>query len=166
MAASRIDLPRLDAIVIGSGPNGLAAAIVLDRDGLAVGVLEANEQIGGGARSAELTLPGFVHDLCSAVHPLAVGSPFFRTLPLHEHGLEWIHPPVPLAHPFDDGTCALLRRSLDDTAQALGPDATAYRNLFAPLLANQDALLHDVLGPLRWPRNPFALARFGIQALR
>ncbi len=152
--------------MIGSGPNGLAAAIVLAREGLAVGVLEANEQIGGGARSAELTLPGFVHDMCSAVHPLALGSPFFRTLPLHEHGLEWVYPPVPLAHPFDDGTCILLLPSLDDTAQALGPDATAYRNLFGPLLVHHDALLHDILGPLRWPHNPFALARFGMRALR
>src|SRR6184192_1777897 len=109
-----------DAAIVGSGPNGLASAITLARAGLKVLVLEANSTVGGGARSAELTLPGFVHDVCSAVHPLAAGSPFFRSLPLAEHGLEWIHPPAPLAHPFDDGTAVLLERSVATTGETLG----------------------------------------------
>src|SRR5215831_6650407 len=125
-----------DAIVIGSGPNGLAAAIVLARAGHSVLVCEAEETIGGGARSAELTEPGFVHDLCSAVHPLAVASPFFRTLPLAEHGLDWVYPPIALAHPFDDGTAALLERSVEATAQGLGRDAAAYRELMQALVTD------------------------------
>src|SRR5918998_590362 len=116
-----------DAVVVGAGPNGLAAAITLARAGRSVVVREANETVGGGARSAELPLPGFIHDVCSAVHPLAAGSPFFRTLPLAEHGLEWIFPPAPLAHPFDDGTAAVLERSVEATAATLGADAGAYR---------------------------------------
>src|SRR5437667_7651926 len=118
-----------DAIVVGSGPNGLAAAITLARAGRSVLVLEANSTIGGGARSAELTLPGFVHDVCSAVHPLAAGSPFFKTLPLERFGLEWIHPDIPLAHPLDDGTAACLYRDVDLTADSLGGDSRAYRRL-------------------------------------
>src|SRR5436190_1009104 len=123
-----------DAIVVGAGPNGLAAGIELARAGYSVCVLEANEVIGGGARSAELTLPGFVHDICSAVHPLAVGSPFFSKLPLTQYGLEFINPPVPLAHPFDDGTAVLLHRSVDMTAEGFGADAEAYKNLMNPLV--------------------------------
>ena len=111
---------RYDAVVVGSGPNGLAAAITLARSGCSVLVLEANSTIGGGARSAELTLPGFVHDICSAVHPLAAGSPFFKTLPLERFGLSWIQPEIPLAHPLDDGTAACLHRDLDLTADSLG----------------------------------------------
>ena len=140
-----------DAIVVGSGPNGLAAAITLAREGCSVLVLEAKDTIGGGARSTELTLPGFVHDVCSAIHPLGFSSPFFRTLPLDNHGLEWIHPPAPLAHPLDDGTAVVLERSVEATGQTLGPDASAYRKLMAPLVADWDKLAEDVLGPLPIP---------------
>jgi phytoene dehydrogenase-like protein len=155
-----------DAIVIGSGPNGLAAAITLARAGRSVCVYEARDTVGGGARSAELTLPGFVHDVCSAIHPLGAASPFFRTVPLAEHGLEWIHPPAALAHPFDDGTAAVLERSVDLTGQTLGRDATAYRQLMDPLVANWGKVEGFVLGPLQPPRHPLALLRFGLCAMR
>jgi phytoene dehydrogenase-like protein len=156
-----------DAIVIGAGPNGLAAAISLAREGLSVLVVEARDTIGGGTRTAELTLPGFAHDVCSAVHPLGAASPFFRTLPLEEHGLEWIHPAIPLAHPLDDGTAAVLERSVETTGQKLGPDAAAYQKLMAPLVAGWDRLAEDMLGPLSIPpRHPFILARFGLRAIR
>ncbi len=154
------------AIVVGSGPNGLAAAVTLAAAGLSVTVLEAEPTIGGGTRSAPLTLPGFIHDVCSAIHPLGVASPFFRSAGLEAHGLEWIHPPAPLAHPFDDGTALLLQRSIDETAAQLGPDAEAYRRLFAPLVARSDALLDTLLAPLFPPRHPFAIARFGLDAIR
>src|SRR5438874_9889832 len=124
---------KYDAVVVGSGPNGLAAAITLARAGFSVLVCEANTTIGGGARSAALTLPGFVHDVCSAVHPLAAGSPFFRTLPLERFGLGWIQPEIPLAHPFDDGSAACLYRDVDFTAEQLGGDSRAYRRLMKPL---------------------------------
>src|SRR5690348_11969365 len=126
-----------DAIVVGSGPNGLAAAITLAREGLATLVIEAAPTIGGGTRTAELTLPGFLHDVCSAVHPFAVASPFLKSLPLAEHGLELIQPPAPLAHPLDDGTAAILERSIDETGQNLGPDGPAYRRLMGPLVADE-----------------------------
>src|ERR1700756_3513630 len=118
-----------DAAIVGSGPNGLAAAIALAQRGLSIIVFEAEATVGGGARSAELTLPGFVHDVCSAVHPMAAGSPFFKTLPLERLGLEWIQPEIPLAHPLDDGTAACLYRDVDLTADSLGRDATVYRRL-------------------------------------
>src|SRR3989440_11499563 len=118
-----------DAAVIGSGPNGLAAAITVARAGRSVVVYEARDTIGGGSRSTELTLPGFVHDVCSAIHPLGLGSPFFRTLPLEQYGLEWIQPPVQLAHPLDDGSAMLLERSVAATGATLGPDADRYRKL-------------------------------------
>src|SRR4051812_23917037 len=137
-----------DAVVIGSGPNGLAAAITLARAGCSVLVPEANPTIGGGTRSAELTLPGFIHDVCSAVHPLAAGSPFFRSLPLDRFGLEWIQPEIPLAHPFDDGTAACLHRDVDLTAGDLGRDATGYRFLFASASRNWNALAEEFLQPM------------------
>src|SRR5581483_5947319 len=144
---------RYDAVVVGAGPNGLAAAITLARAGRAVLVLEAEPTIGGGTRSEALTLPGFVHDICSAVHPLGVGSAFFRALPLHEHGLHWIYSPAPLAHPFDDGTAATLERSVGATGAALSEDAAAYWGLIAPLARHWDRIAPGILGPLRLPRH-------------
>jgi phytoene dehydrogenase-like protein len=158
-----------DAVVVGSGPNGLAAAIALARAGRSVCVFEVAGTVGGGMRSQALTLPGFVHDVCSAVHPLGVGSPFFRSLPLADYGLEWIQPSAPLAHPLDDGTAVMLERSVAETAGGLGPDAAAYRRLIEPLVRDWDRIAHDVLGPLgplRPPRHPAALARFGLSAIR
>jgi phytoene dehydrogenase-like protein len=155
-----------DAVVVGSGPNGLAAAITVARAGCSVLVCEANATIGGGARSAELTLSGFVHDVCSAVHPLAAGSPFFKTLPLERFGLEWIQPDIPLAHPLDDGTAACLYRDVDFTAEQLPGDSRAYRRLMKPLACNWEKLADEFLQPmLHLPRHPMALAQFGIPAL-
>ncbi len=157
---------KTGAVVIGSGPNGLAAAIVLARAGVRVTVHEAEETIGGGARSAELTLPGFIHDVCSAVHPMALGAPCFEQFPLAAHGLEWIQPEAPLAHPLDDGTAVLLERSIDATARGLGADGEAWRRLMEPLVEGWGQLRHDILGPLRVPRHPLLMARFGMNALR
>ncbi len=156
---------QYDAIVIGAGPNGLAAAITLARAGRSVLVVEANETVGGGARSAQLTLPNFVHDICSAVHPLGVGSPFFRGLPLHQHGLQWIHPPAPLTHPFDDGTAATLERSVRATGATLGHDAEAYWRLMAPIARNWEKIAATTHAPLRLPRHLLALTRFGLRAI-
>jgi phytoene dehydrogenase-like protein len=155
-----------DAIVVGSGPNGLAAAIALAHAGLSVLVLEGAETIGGGTRSAELTLPGFVHDVCSAVHPMAVASPFFRTLPLAEHGLEWIEPPASLAHPFDDGTAATLERSIEITAANFGANAGDYVKFMRPLVDDWPKVEKTLLGPLRLPEHPAAAAKFGLLAMR
>jgi phytoene dehydrogenase-like protein len=155
-----------DAVIVGSGPNGLAAAITLASEGLKVVVLEAAGQTGGGVRSAEVTLPGFVHDLCSAVYPMAVGSPFLRRLPLADYGLEWIDSPAPLAHPLDDGSAVLLERSVESTASGLEEDAEAYRSLFAPLVANWDALAREILAPIHFPQRPLLLARFGLSGLQ
>jgi phytoene dehydrogenase-like protein len=154
-----------DAVVVGSGPNGLAAAVVLARTGASVRVLEARDQIGGGTGTAALTLPGFAHDVCSGCHPLGVLSPWFRSLPLDKHGLRWIHPPASVAHPLDGEPAVLLRRSLAESASGLGEDGRAYERLFAPLLRDPHALLADLLGPLRVPRHPLRLARFGLPGL-
>jgi len=158
-----------DAVVIGSGPNGLAAAIVLAQANRSVVVFEGAETVGGGTRSAALTLPGFIHDICSAVHPLAVASPFLSTLPLAEHGLNWIEPPAALAHPLDDGRAVIVERSIEGTAERLGDDADAYRRLMNPLVADWDELRTALLGPLSLPKHPFQLiklARFGLLAFR
>ena len=155
-----------DAVVVGSGPNGLAAAITMQRAGLSVLLLEAKNTIGGGMRSAELTLPGYVHDICSAIHPMAVASPFFKTLPLHEHGLEFAYPTLPAAHPFDGGTAAALTPSLEETARLLGTDEQTYLKLVAPLVKDWDALAPALLGPLRIPDHPFLMARFGLKAIQ
>ena len=155
-----------DAVVIGSGPNGLAAAIVLAQAGKSVTVFEAEPTPGGGVRSAELTLPGFVHDICSAVHPFVRASPFFKQLPLDRYGLEWIEPPVMIGHPFDDGSCAVVRRSLDRTAEGLGADGAAYRDLIGSVVGSWSDLEDVILGPLHMPRHPFAAARFGLRAMR
>ncbi len=165
-ADNRPSRSSYDAVVVGSGPNGLAAAITIARQQRSVLVVEAEATLGGGARSAALTLPGFVHDVCSAIHPLGVGSPFFQSVELAEHGLEWVHPPAPLAHPLDDGTAAVLERSVQETGRTLGPDADAYQRLMAPLVANAAALFADTLGPLRPPRHPLVMARFGLRAVR
>jgi phytoene dehydrogenase-like protein len=158
-------MKRYDAVVVGAGPNGLAAAIVLARTGLQVLVREAAETPGGGARTEALTLPGFAHDVCSAVHPLGIGSPFLRRLPLAAHGLEWIQPPVAVAHPFDDGTAVLLQRSTAAMECEIGPDARAWRRLMDPFVARWEQVFADTLGPLKAPRHPFLLARFGLPAL-
>jgi len=156
-----------DAVIVGSGPNGLAAAITLARAGRSVLVREEAETVGGGTRSAELTLPGFVHDVCSAVHPLALGSPFFRSLPLAEHGLQFVHPEAPLAHPLDGGRAVVVERSLEQTAAGLGPDGRAYARLLGPVVSAWEQLGEAILGPLlAVPRHPLVLARFGLVALR
>jgi phytoene dehydrogenase-like protein len=156
-----------DAVVVGAGPNGLAAAIRLAQEGLSILVLEANKTVGGGTRSAELTLPGFVHDVCSAIHPLALGSPFFRKLPLQKYGLNWVQPGVPLAHPLDQGEVTVLHQSVAATASALGNDQRAYVDLMNPLVANWELLADEFLQPmLHVPRHPLLLARFGLPALR
>jgi phytoene dehydrogenase-like protein len=160
-------MPTYDAIIVGSGPNGLAAAITLAESGQKVLVLEAKDTIGGGTRTAEITLPGFHHDICSAIHPLGVASPFFRNLPLTDYGLEWIYPPAALAHPLDDGRAAILTRSLEESSDSMGLDGRAYQRLMAPLVDSWQEILGDILGPLPLPpRHPFSLTRFGLQAIR
>jgi len=157
---------KYDAVVVGSGPNGLAAAITIVQAGRSVLLLEAKDTVGGGTRTEELTLPGFRHDVCSAIHPLALASPFFRSLDLGAHGLEWIHPPAPLAHPLDDGSAVLLERSLEATAKGLGQDADGYHRLIGPGVQDWDQIVQELLKPLGIPRNPVALLRFGPRAMR
>lgn len=156
------------AVVVGSGPNGLAAAVALARAGLRTTVFEAMDEVGGGTRTASVTRPGFLHDLCSAVHPMGASSPFFRELPLEEHGLEWIQPPAPLAHPMDDGSAIVLERSTAGTASGLDPgDGEAYRKLMDPLVPRWEALAGEVLAPLlRVPDHPLLMGRFALSGLR
>ncbi len=155
-----------DAIVVGSGPNGLAAAILLQQNGLSVLLIEGKDTIGGGMRSAELTLPGYLHDICSAIHPLAVASPFFETLPLAAHGLEYIYPGIAAAHPFDTGSAAVLKNTVNETAALLGNDQRAYKNLMQPVVDSWPSIASDVLGPLHFPKHPWAMIKFGLTALR
>src|SRR5688572_9793468 len=155
-----------DVIVVGSGPNGLAAAVAVQQEGLSVLLLEGNTKIGGGLRSEELTLPGFTHDVCSAIHPLAVASPFFNSLPLAEQGLEYIYPRLSAAHPFDDGTAAVLTKSITETAESLGKGGSKYLSLIIPLLEDWPKIARDVLGPFGFPSHLFPFTRFGLKAIQ
>lgn len=156
-----------DAVVVGSGPNGLAAAITMLKAGKRVLIVEAGSTTGGGMRTSEdLTLPGFKHDICSAIHPLGVGSPFFRSLPLKEFGLEWVFAPVSLAHPLDNGQTALLQNSVEETARTLAEDSENYRRIIQPLISRWDLILPEILAPFHFPRHPLALLRFGLSAIR
>ncbi|WP_432056313.1 phytoene desaturase family protein [Streptomyces sp. bgisy022] len=158
----------LDAVVVGAGPNGLTAAVELARRGFSVALFEARETVGGGARTEELTLPGFRHDPCSAAHPLGINSPAFRDLPLERYGLRWLHADLPMAHPFPDGTAAVLSRSVAETAASFGPrDAGTYRRLVSPFLPRWDTLVRDFMSlpATALPRDPVTLARFGLAGL-
>lgn len=159
--------PQFDAAIVGAGPNGLCAAITLARAGCSVLLMEAKETVGGGCRSAELTLAGFIHDPCATIHPLGVASPFFQSLPLSEFGLEWIYPPASLVHPLDDGSTIILERSIEKTSNNLGLDGAAYKRLIGPFVANWKELVFEILGPLHFPpRYPLIIARFGFYAIR
>jgi phytoene dehydrogenase-like protein len=155
-----------DAVVVGAGPNGLAAAVALAQAGKSVLVLEAGDEVGGGARTKELTLPGYLHDVCSAIHPLTLASPFLRSLPLFEHGLELLQPEAPYAHPLDDGSAAVAHRSIDATADTLAPDGRSYAKLMRPLVEAGTDLTDALLAPPHVPRHPVALARFGRSGIR
>lgn len=157
---------QYEAVVVGAGPNGLSAAIRLRQAGLSVLLVEGNDTIGGGVRSEELMIPGVVHDICSAIHPLAASSPFLKTLPLHEHGLEFIYPEVAAAHPLENGQAGILYQSLDKTIQSLDKDGNNYNNLIGPIVKAYPKLIEDVLDPLRFPKHPYHMARFGWNAIR
>jgi phytoene dehydrogenase-like protein len=160
-------MKKYDAVVVGSGPNGLAAGITIAQAGYTVKILEAKDKIGGGIRSAELTLPGFIHDVCSAIHPLGAASPFFEKLPLNKFGLEWIFPPISLAHPFDDGHSAVLNVSINETAESLKEDKLNYLKIIQPLVNNWDLFKENILSPLKGiPSHPAALSRFGLYAVQ
>ncbi len=159
-------MKKYDAAIIGSGPNGLSAGVILAKAGLSVVIIEAKEQIGGGTRTSELTLPGFRHDVCSAIHPLGAASPLFQTLPLDRFGLKWIYPPRALVHPFDDGSAVFITNSIEETASNLNSDAEAYKNLMMPLVENTSLLLRDILSPLSFPSHPFRLIDFGLDAIQ
>src|SRR5215471_3586195 len=156
----------IDAIVIGAGPNGLSAAIELAEAGKSVWLYEANPTVGGSARSAELTLPGFVHDICSAVHPLAAVSPCFSRMPLDKYGLRFLYPAAALAHPFEDGSAILLTGSIEETGALFGRDRHAYKKLMLPITQGWSELSADVLGPPRFPKHPLRTARFGWYAIK
>jgi phytoene dehydrogenase-like protein len=154
-----------DAVVVGSGPNGLAAAVALAQQGYAVQVLEAHDEIGGGTRTAELTEPGLLHDVCSAIHPFSLASPYLSSLPLADHGLVWRFPEIDLAHPLDDGTAGVMKKALSETAIGLGADGRRWLQVFQPLADRMDDLAQDVLGPIvRWPDHPLLMAAFGARA--
>jgi phytoene dehydrogenase-like protein len=157
---------QYDAVIVGSGPNGLGAAVFLAQLGHSVHVIEGAATVGGGTRSAELTLPGFVHDVCSSAFPMAVATPFFRDLPFRDHGLEWVQPDYPCAHPLDDGSAPFLARSVDETADALGPDAKNYHRLVDPLVKNANTLFQELVGPFRFPRHPITAMRFAWRGVR
>lgn len=166
-AAPKFKQNSYDTVVVGSGPNGLTAGIRLAQAGWSVLIVEAKGTVGGGVRSALLTLPGYIHDVCSAILPMSVASPYLRSLPLEGHGLEWVYPPADVAHPLDDGTAVLVERSLEATAEGLGQDGPAYKKLIKPLVEDWEGLVEDILGPLPIPpRNPITLTRFGLNALR
>ena len=155
-----------DAIVVGSGPNGLAAAIRLAQEGLHVKIFEAADTVGGGTRTKEIIRPGYLHDICSAVHPMGISSPFFKQLPLEKFGLKWIHPVHPAAHPMDDEPAAILYNDLHETAFHLNEDEKEYLKVAEPITENWEKLTRDFLGPLRIPSNPFKLASFGLKGLQ
>lgn len=155
-----------DAVIVGSGPNGFAAAITLQQQGLSTLLLEARATVGGGMRSAELTLPGFLHDICAAIHPMAASSPFFNSLPLHEFGLNFIEPTTAAAHPFDNNKAAVLYQSIQETIEGLGIDGSVYEKLVMPLYKNCDKILPFILGPFKFPKHPLIMAGFGLKALQ
>jgi phytoene dehydrogenase-like protein len=156
----------LDAVIVGAGPNGLTAAAVLSMAGLSVLVLERNARLGGSCRTEPLTLPGFAHDVCSAIHPLGVVSPIFRKLGLTNHGLQWVKAPIPLAHPFDDGRVAVLSRQLSSTAATLGRDGRTWERLLRPFVERHEEFFGEILKPVRLPARPLLMARFGLIGLR